>query len=138
MHLVCPATVPDIANGMVSSGDSAPFFINEIVKYQCNNNYDADGADLTNECMENAGDIVVPAVWSRMTADLISVCRAGRYSINCLVIYSLSMHVVIYFNTKFSSQFLLKFFLVKSGKDLSNHLQRFFSKANCNDVLGRS
>ena len=138
MHLVCPATVPDISNGMVSSGDSAPFFINEIVTYQCNNNYDADGADSTNECIENTGDIVVPAVWSRMTADLTSVCRAGRYSINCPVIYSLSMHVVICFNTKFSSQFLLKFFLVKFGKDLSNHLQRFFSKANCNDVLGRS
>ena len=95
MHLVCPATVPDIANGMVSSGDTAPFFINEMITYQCNNNYDADGADLTNECIENAGDIVVPAVWSRMTGDLTSVCQAGRYSINCLVIYSLSMYVLI-------------------------------------------
>ena len=75
--IVCPATVPDIANGMVSSGDSAPFFINEMITYECNNNYDADGADLTNECMENAGDIVVPAVWSRMTADLTDICRAG-------------------------------------------------------------
>ena len=81
---VCPATVPDIANGMVSSGDSAPFFINEMITYECNNNYDADGADLTNECMENAGDIVVPAVWSRMTADLASVCRAGIDLINLI------------------------------------------------------
>ena len=48
-----------------------------MITYECNNNYDADGADLTNECMENAGDIVVPAVWSRMTADLTSVCQAG-------------------------------------------------------------
>ena len=69
--------MPDIANGMVSSGDSAPFFINEMITYECNNNYDADGADLTNECMENAGDIVVPAVWSRMTGDLTDICRAG-------------------------------------------------------------
>ena len=75
--LVCPASVPDIANGMVSSGDTAPFFINEMITYECNNNYDADGADLTNECMENPGDIVVPAVWSRMTGDLASVCQAG-------------------------------------------------------------
>ena len=75
--IVCPSTVPDIANGVVSSGDAAPFFINEMVTYQCNDNYDADGADLTNQCMENAGDIVVPAVWSRMTADLASVCQAG-------------------------------------------------------------
>ena len=74
---VCPATVPDIANGMVSSGDAAPYFINEIITYECNSNYDADGADLTNECIENPGDIVVPAVWSKMTADLTSVCRAG-------------------------------------------------------------
>ena len=69
--------MPDIANGMVSSGDSAPYFINEMITYECNNNYDADGADLTNQCMENAGDIVVPVVWSRMTNDLTSVCRAG-------------------------------------------------------------
>ena len=81
---VCPATVPDIGNGMVSSGDSAPFFINEMITYECNNNYDADGADLTNECMENAGDIVVPAVWSRMTGDLASVCRAGIDLINLI------------------------------------------------------
>ena len=74
---VCPDIVPDIANGMVSSGDIAPYFINEIVTYECNENYDADGADLTNQCTENSGDIVVPAVWSRMTADLASVCRAG-------------------------------------------------------------
>ena len=79
---VCPAAVPDIANGMISSGDSAPFFINEMITYECNNNYDADGADLTNECMENAGDVVVPAVWSRMTADLTSVCRAGNQLTN--------------------------------------------------------
>ena len=32
--------------------------------------------------MENAGDIVVPAVWSRITGDLANVCRAGRYAIN--------------------------------------------------------
>ena len=69
--------MPDIANGVVSSGDTAPYFINEMVTYQCNNNYDADGADLTNECMENAGDIVVPAVWSRLTGDLTDTCRAG-------------------------------------------------------------
>ena len=78
---VCPATVPDVANGMVSSGDTAPYFINEMITYQCNNNHDADGADLTNECMENAGNIVVPAVWSRMTDDLTSVCRAGSWLI---------------------------------------------------------
>ena len=77
MYLVCTATVPDIANGMVSSGDSAPFFINEMITYQCNDNYDADGADLTNECIENSGDVVAPVVWSRMTADLTSVCQAG-------------------------------------------------------------
>ena len=129
MHLVCPATVPDIANGMVSSGDTAPFFINEIVTYQCNNNYDADGADLTNECIENAGDIVVPAVWSRMTADLTSVCRAGRYSINCLVIYSLSMHVVICFNTKFSSQFLLKIFSREVWKRSEQSLTKIFQQS---------
>ena len=83
---VCPATVPDIANGMVSSGDSAPYFINEMITYECNNNYDADGVDLTNECIENTGDIVVPAVWSRMTGDLTDICRAGMQSllIDCI------------------------------------------------------
>ena len=74
---VCPATVPDIENGVVSSGDSAPYFINEMITYACNTNYDADGADLTNQCMQNTGNIVVPAVWSRMTADLTNICRAG-------------------------------------------------------------
>ena len=69
--------MPDIANGMVSTGDSAPYFINEMITYQCNNNYDADGEDLTNQCMENSGNTVVPAVWSRMTAGLTSICRAG-------------------------------------------------------------
>ena len=73
---VCTAIVPIIANGFLISGDPPPYFINEIITYQCNNNYDADGADLTNECMENTG-VGVPAVWSRMTNDLISVCRAG-------------------------------------------------------------
>ena len=70
---------------MVSSGDTEPYFINEIITYVCNNNYDADGADLTNECMENAGDIVVPAVWSRMTADLTTTCRAGIQLIEKLI-----------------------------------------------------
>ena len=74
--LVCTATVPSIANGMLT-GDTSPYFINEMITYQCNNNYNADGADLTNECIENTGDTVVPAVWSMMTADLTSVCRAG-------------------------------------------------------------
>ena len=73
--------MPDIANGVVNSGNTAPFFINEMITYQCNNNYDANGADLTNECVENTGDIVVPAVWSRMTADLTSVCRAGTVTL---------------------------------------------------------
>ena len=67
---------------MVSSGDTAPFFINEIITYECNDNYDAVGADLANECMANTGNIVVPAVWSRMTVDLTNVCQAGRYLID--------------------------------------------------------
>ena len=74
---MCPASVPVIENGIVSSGDSAPYFINEMITYACNTNYDADGMDLTNQCMENAGNIVVPAVWSRMTADLTNICRGG-------------------------------------------------------------
>ena len=69
--------MPDIANGIVSSGDTAPYFINEIITYECNNNYDANGADLTNKCIENAVDIVVPAVWSRITGDLTDICQAG-------------------------------------------------------------
>ena len=69
--------MPDIANGVVSSGNTAPFFINNMITYECNNNYGADGADLTNECVENTGDIVVPAVWSRMTSDLTDICQAG-------------------------------------------------------------
>ena len=77
LFTVCTTTVPDIANGVVSSGDAAPYFINEMITYQCNNNYDADGADLTNECIENPGDIVVPAVWSWITGNLTDICRAG-------------------------------------------------------------
>ena len=77
LYAVCPAAVPEIANGMVGSGDTAPYFINEMITYQCNTNYDADGADLTNQCMENIGNVAVPAAWTRMTADLTSVCLGG-------------------------------------------------------------
>ena len=79
--LVCIATVPDIANGIISSGDTAPYFINEMITYGCNNNYDADETDLTNECIENTGG-GVPAVWSRMTGDLTDVCQAGNFLID--------------------------------------------------------
>ena len=75
---VCSETPPEIASGMFGSGDTPPYFINEIITYQCNGNYDADGADLTNECIQNTGNSVVPAVWSRMPADLTSLCRAGN------------------------------------------------------------
>ena len=80
MFLVCTATVPDIDNGMQATptggDDTAPYFIGEIIIYVCINNYDAEPADLTNQCIENtgAGD---PAVWSRMTADLANVCQPG-------------------------------------------------------------
>ena len=99
--------MPDIANGVVSSGDSAPYFINEMITYECNNNYDADGADLTNECMENAGDIVVPAVWSRMTNDLTDICQAGVYNIERFFYF-----VNIFFIERFFF-ILLKTFLPK-------------------------
>ena len=88
--------MPDIANGMVSSGDSAPYFINEMITYVCNNNYDADGMDLTNQCMENSGDIVDPAAWSRMTADLTSVCRAGIWIVlsGLLILINICFHSI--------------------------------------------
>ena len=89
--LVCTATVPDIANGVVSSGDSAPYFINEMITYQCNNNYDANGMDLTNECMENSGNVVVPAVWSRMTGDLTDVCLAGNFLLTFSTEYDIDL-----------------------------------------------
>ena len=99
LAIVCPTTVPDIANGMVTSGDTAPYFINEIIAYQCNNNYDADGADLTNECMENAGNIVVPAVWSRMTADLTYVCRAGIVKVMFVLFLKFRCSVLKFYDT---------------------------------------
>ena len=68
---VFTAAVPDIANGVVTSGDTAPYFINEIITYECNNNYDADGADLENRCMYNGCD---NAVWSGLTRDLKISC----------------------------------------------------------------
>ena len=74
----CTNQVPDIENGMVDPAlsDSDPYFVGESIVYECNNNYDADGADLTNECIENTGGGDT-AVWSRMTGDLTDICLAG-------------------------------------------------------------
>ena len=56
--------------------DTDPYFVGESITYECNDTYDADGADLTNECVENTGG-GNPAVWSRMTGDLTGICLAG-------------------------------------------------------------
>ena len=37
------------------SDDTAPYFIGESITYVCNNNYEAEPADLTNQCIENTG-----------------------------------------------------------------------------------
>ena len=79
--LVCTTTVPDIENGMQATptggDDTAPYFIGEFITYVCDDNYDADPADLTNECIQNPGS-GAPAIWLRMTNDLSNVCQLGK------------------------------------------------------------
>ena len=60
--------------------DTAPYFIGECITYVCDDNYDADPADLavlTNKCVQNPGT-GAPAIWERMTDDLSSVCQLGK------------------------------------------------------------
>ena len=60
-------------------GDTAPYFVGESITYVCDDNFDAGGADLTNQCEENTGN-GDPALWSRMAADLADICQPGMLS----------------------------------------------------------
>ena len=72
---MCPKNEPDIENGAIDGGDTAPYFINEIVRYTCNTGFTSNGADLTNTCQQNTGPDDL--MWSRSSMDLNGICRAS-------------------------------------------------------------
>ena len=49
---VCNATIPQISDGTVNTtvSDLAPYFFDEIVRYQSNANFSATDANLANVC----------------------------------------------------------------------------------------
>ena len=62
-----------------------------MIRYQCNANFEALEADLTNECVANSNGNA-PADWSRSEANLSNVCQPG----NChcvLSIYAFRFHI---------------------------------------------
>ena len=73
------ATIPQISNGTVNTtgSDTAPYFVGEIIRYQCNANYSATEANLTNECITILMVSGAPADWSRSEESLASVCQPG-------------------------------------------------------------
>ena len=82
LFLVCnAAAIPRIGNGTVNTtgSDTAPYFVGEVIRYQCNANFSAPEANLTNECITSSMGMGAPADWSRSEESLASVCRPGKY-----------------------------------------------------------
>ena len=80
--LVCnAAAIPQIGNGTVnvSASDMAPYFIGDMIRYQCNDNFGALEADLTNECVANSDGSGALADWLRGEANLTNICQEGNY-----------------------------------------------------------
>ena len=75
---VCNATLPQIGNGTVNTtgSDTAPYFVGEVIRYQCNANYSTTEANLTNVC-----DFVMMGStidWTQSEGSLASVCQPGK------------------------------------------------------------
>ena len=87
MFLVCnAAAIPQIGNGTVNTAgsDTAPYFVGEVIRYQCNANLSATEANLTNVCEANSMGMGAPADWSRSEGSLASVCQPGKNEIYSL------------------------------------------------------
>ena len=81
------AAIPQIGNGTINTtgSDVAPYFVGEIIRYQCNANYSAtETANLTNECITSSMGNGAPADWSGSEESLASVCQPGKYKIMLL------------------------------------------------------
>ena len=78
------AAIPQIGNGTVNTtgSDTAPYFVGEVIRYQCNANFSAPEANLTNECIANSMGMGAPADWSRSEGSLASVCQPGKNKIH--------------------------------------------------------
>ena len=74
--LVCPSATPGITNGVVLSGDGAPFFNGEVVSYKCNLNFDSTDAPLSCTC-DITSDPNVPA-WDCGGANFATTCRRSK------------------------------------------------------------
>ena len=77
------AAIPQIGNGIINTtgSDTAPYFVGEIIRYQCNANHSAPEANLTNECVANSMGMGAPADWSKSEENLANVCRPGKHRI---------------------------------------------------------
>ena len=87
MFLVCnAAAIPQIGNGTVNTtgSDTAPYFVGEVIRYQCNANFSTTEANLTNVCVANSMGMGAPADWSRSEGSLASVCQPGKNEIYSL------------------------------------------------------
>ena len=75
--------IPQIGNGTVNTtgSDTAPYFVGEVIRYQCNANFSAPEANLTNECIASSMGGGAPADWSRNEGSLASVCQPGKTKI---------------------------------------------------------
>ena len=84
------AAIPQIGNGTVNTigSDVAPYFVGEIIRYQCNANYSGtEAANLTNECITNSIGSGAPADWSRSEESLASVCQPGKYKMKTVFLW---------------------------------------------------
>ena len=120
MFLVCnAAAIPQIGNGTVNTtgSDTAPYFVGEVIRYQCNANYSTTEANLINECIASSMGSGAPADWSRSEGSLASVCQPCKYkillfSVVTLITYffvELPLCILSEFNTYFFERF---FFLI--------------------------
>ena len=57
----------------------APYFIGDMIRYQCNANFGTLETDLTNECVANFVGSGAFADWLRSEANLTNICQEGNY-----------------------------------------------------------
>ena len=87
---VCPDPAPSINNGDIDSGDTAPYFINEVITYTCNDGFMSESSPIINTCQVGSGPNDL--MWSTPSSGLSSTCIAGI----------VNMHRILMFN-KFKS-----------------------------------
>ena len=77
---VCITDLPAYSNGMASNSGTAPYFVNEMISYQCDDTYAPSPPDaaLTCTCQENAATDPPTASWSCDPDALATSCAASE------------------------------------------------------------